>query len=209
MYVLLSNLVMYTTLLTIPFFLEEVQDHNHATTGAVLGSMSIISAAIAPIGGRFSDAAGRRLPAAIGSVIILTAVVALAMGISEDVSPTYLGVCLAILGLGMGLSFGAASTAAIETAPRDLAGAAAGTNSMMRYLGSIVGAGILGAVLNKDSGNTDIALFQFIFYVLVVMAAAASATTFFIHTHISGRSALSASDREAPIAVAPEGAHRA
>src|SRR3990172_4850883 len=61
-YVLLTNLVMYTTLLTIPLFLEEVQGRSHRVTGAVLGSMSVVSAAIAPLGGRGSDPFGGRLP---------------------------------------------------------------------------------------------------------------------------------------------------
>ena len=110
--------------------------------------------------------------------------VALFARISVDVSPYYLALVLAIMGLGLGISFGAASTAAIESASRDLAGAAAGTNSMMRYLGSIVGAGILGAVLSSDSGAPGIELFRIIFGVLVVMAIAATLTTFFIHRFV-------------------------
>lgn len=207
-FVMLSNLVMYTTLLTIPFFLEEVQGREHGVTGAVLGSMSVVSAAMAPLGGRFSDAMGRRIPAATGSVFVLGAIIAIAVGIDGDVSAWYLGGCLAVLGLGMGMSFGAASTAAIETAPRELAGAAAGTNSMMRYLGSIVGAGILGGVLNRSSGVPDIDLFRVIFYVLVVAAALASATTVFIHRFVSDERGAPAGEREAPIGVAPEAAHR-
>lgn len=208
-YVMLTNLVMYTTLLTVPFFLEEVQGQSHRVTGAVLGSMSIASAAIAPIGGRLSDVLGRRLPAAVGSVIILGAVIALAAGMSQDVSSWYLAACLGVIGLGMALSFGAASAAAIEIAPRELAGAAAGTNSMMRYLGSIVGAGILGGVLNRSSGAPDIDLFRFIFYVLVVMAALASATTLFIHRYVSDTREAAPAEREAPAGIAPEAARRA
>ncbi|MGB2696157.1 MAG: hypothetical protein WBD55_13355, partial [Dehalococcoidia bacterium] len=68
-----------------------------------------------------------------------------------------------------------------ESAPRELAGAAAGANSMMRYLGSIVGAGVLGAVLSTDGGAPDVAMFRLIYIVLLVMAALAAATTLFIH----------------------------
>lgn len=184
-YVLLSNLVMYTTLLTIPFFLKEVQDRPHRDTGLVLAAMSIVSAVIAPIGGRLSDAYGRRPAALFGSLLAAAGTVGLFAGISVDVSPYYLALVLAVMGLGLGISFGAASTAAIESASRDLAGAAAGTNSMMRYLGSIVGAGILGAVLSSDSGTPGIELFRIIFGVLAVMAIAATLTTFFIHRFVA------------------------
>jgi MFS family permease len=105
----------------------------------------------------------------------------LAVGISVDVSYLLLGSCMAALGLGLGLSFGPASTAAIESAPKSLAGAASGTNSMMRYLGSIIGAGILGSVLSQTSGTPDIWLFRLILLVVMAVAGLACASTFFIH----------------------------
>jgi DHA2 family methylenomycin A resistance protein-like MFS transporter len=182
-YVLLSNLVMYTTLLTIPFFLVEAQDRPERDVGITLAAMSILSSVVAPLGGRFSDAFGRRTGALLGSVIVLGAVIALLAGLTDEVSVWYLASCLAVLGLGLAFSFGAASTAAIESAPRELAGAAAGTNSMMRYLGSIVGAGILGAVLSS-SETPELALFRLIFAVLVGMAVAATAATLFIHRFV-------------------------
>ena len=183
-YVLLSNLVMYTTLLTIPFFIEEVLKRGSGATGALLGSMSVVMAFISPLGGRISDRYGRRPPAVVGAAITLVSVIALAIGLREDSSFVYLMPNVALLGLGIGVSVGAASTAAIESAPVELAGIAAGTNSMMRYLGSIIGAGILGAVLSKDSGTPDIMLFQFIFAVLAVLAACGLATSFFIHRFV-------------------------
>ncbi len=81
----------------------------------------------------------------------------------------------------MGLSFGAASTAALEAAPRELAGAAAGTNSMMRYLGSIIGVGILGAVLSSGEAVPSVGLFRQMFAVLAVTAALATVAAAFVH----------------------------
>jgi phosphate/sulfate permease len=52
---------------------------------------------------------------------------------------------------------------------------------MMRYLGSIVGVGILGAVLTTDSGAPGISLFHLIFAVLLLMSVMAFASSFFIH----------------------------
>ena len=180
-YLLLSNLVMYTTLLAIPFFIKEVQAKGSTTAGTLLGAMSILVAVVSPIAGRLSDAKGRRLPALTGALIGLGGVTLILAGLRQDVAYGYLAASLAILGLGIGLSTGAASTAAIESAPRELAGIAAGTNSMMRYLGSIVGVGVLGAILNGDTGAPDVAVFRLIFVVLVVMAALAAASAAFIH----------------------------
>ena len=181
-YVLLSNLVMYTVILAIPFFVEEVQGKGHAVTGSLLGAVSVLAAVLAPIAGRVSDSMGRRQPAFAGSLCMLAGVAALLVGIQEDSPYWFLATTLALLGLGLGLSIGPSNAAAIESSPRELAGAAAGTNSMMRYLGSIIGVGMLGAVLNTESGGApEIGVFRLILAVLVVMAALASVSTLFIH----------------------------
>jgi EmrB/QacA subfamily drug resistance transporter len=180
-YILLNNLVMYTTLLSIPFFVKEVQHRGDAATGTLLAAMSVLMAFVAPLSGRLSDGLGRRLPALAGSLVVLVAVTLILVGLDRDVSYGYLAISLAILGLGVGVSFGAASTAAIESAPRELAGSAAGTSSMMRYLGSIIGVGILGAVLSSDAAVPGVGLFRLMFAVLVAAAALASVAAIFIH----------------------------
>ncbi len=180
-YILLSNLVMYTIILSIPFFVEEVQEKGHLVSGSLLGAISITSALTAPFGGRISDTIGRRLPINAGSLCILAGVLALLIGIRADAPFLFLSAVLALLGLGLGLSVGPSNAAAVESSPRELAGAAAGTNSMMRYIGSIVGAGVLGAVLNTGSGAPGIGLFQLIFAVLLAMSVLAFASSLFIH----------------------------
>ena len=180
-YILFSNLVMYTTILSVPFFVEEVQGKSSVVTGLLLASISMPMVILSPIGGRVSDALGRRPMVTCGSILMVTAVVALLIGIDAASPFVFLAGCLAILGVGLSISFGSASAAAIESTSRDLAGTAAGTNSMMRYLGSIVGAGILGAVLTTDSGVPGIGLFQLIFAVLLAMSVLAFVSSLFIH----------------------------
>ncbi len=186
-YVLLSNLVMYTTLLAIPFFVREVQGKSVATVGVLLGAMSVFMAALSPLAGRFSDTHGRRLPANIGAALLMVGAFAMMAGIARDVPVYYLGGSLLTLGLGLGLSVGAASTAAIESAPRNAAGVASGTNSMMRYVGSIVGAGVLGSVLSSDGGGgtPDVGVFRAMFAIVAVMSVLAFIATLFIGRHPS------------------------
>src|SRR5205085_1320633 len=70
---------------------------------------------------------------------------------------------LATLGIGLGLGNGPSVTAAVESAPRRMAGAASGTSSMMRYAGSIIGAGLLAGVLSSSTrGNADIMTFPLV-----------------------------------------------
>jgi MFS family permease len=178
--VLFSNLVMYTTLLSIPFFIREVLEKGSATAGALLAGMSILTAILTPLTGRFSDEHGRRLPAVCGAVIALGGVALILAGLSDDANVGYLAASLAVMGAGFGLGFGPAATAAIESAPRELAGVAAGTNSMMRYLGSIVGAGVLGSILSAND-VPDIDVFRLLFAVLFVVAILSLVASLFIH----------------------------
>ena len=185
-YILLTNLTMYTTLLMIPFFVRDVLGKSTEEAGLLLGAMSVLVAVTAPFGGRLSDATGRRWPAQIGSVLMLIAAIALLGGLSPTVSAGYLAACLALLGLGLGLGVGAANTAAVESAPRTLAGSAAGTSSMMRYAGSIIGAGILAGVLNDHSGvGGDVTTFRLVTLAVITTAALAVIASIFIHRFVA------------------------
>lgn len=202
LYVMLANLVMYTTLLTLPFFLEELQGRSHREVGILLSAMAILMAVVTPVSGRASDQFGRRLFAVAGAAITLGGVAMIVVGIDDSVSYGYLVIAMAILGLGNGLSFGAAATAAAESAPVEMAGVAAGMNSMMRYVGSIVGAGILGAVLTESAAE-DAGLFQLIFAILTTLAAAGLVATFFIHRFPPDRAGIAAATPSAARHGAP------
>jgi EmrB/QacA subfamily drug resistance transporter len=180
-FILLSNFAMYTTILAIPFFIEEVQGRGNATTGGLLAAISIPVAVIAPIGGRVSDEVGRRPPIFAGSLLVLAAVAILLVTISDDVPVWLLAVTLLMMGVGLGFSVGPSSAAAIESTPIRLAGTAAGTNSMMRYVGSIIGAGVLGAVLNTDEAAPSVDVFRLIFAVLVVVSVLATLSSLLVH----------------------------
>ena len=181
MYILLTNLVMYTAILAMPFFVEEIQGRSTMQSGILLGALSIPVFFLAPAGGRLADAVGRRPLVNIGSVLIVAGSGALFLGIGKSVPYAYLLGVLALMGVGLGLSVGPAGTAAIESAPRELAGSAAGTNSMMRYVGSIIGTGMLGAVLNTDGDAPAIGLFRVILGVLLVVSVLGFVSSLFIH----------------------------
>lgn len=184
-FILLGNLVMYTALLTIPFFVEEVQRAGSGRTGILQSAIAMPMIFLSPLAGRLSDSLGRRPLVSAGSILLVASTTALAIGISEDSSFAFLVACMALLGVGMAVSFGPASAAAIECTARELAGTAAGTNSMMRYFGSIVGIGLLGAILTTDSGLPGIGLFHLIFAVLAAMSAAAALSAIFVHRFVT------------------------
>ncbi|MEO8540487.1 MAG: MFS transporter [bacterium] len=166
-HILLMNLAMYTTLLAVPFFLTEVQHKSSATAGLLLGCLAALQAIVAPVAGWSSDRLGRRRPALTSSFCALVAAVLLCLGISRDVPLAYLAVAVTILGLGVGIGFVTASAAAIESAPASMAGSAAGTQSMMRYFGSIIGAGALSGLLTGQAPS--ITVFRLVFLLVAAM----------------------------------------
>ncbi len=178
----LMNLVMYTTLLFVPFFIEEVQGGESSRTGLLLGSMFVMMAVVAPISGALADRVGRRSPVIGGSAIAVAGATMLVFGLDADASFALLAGALALIGLGVGASFGPATAAAIESASVAEAGAAAGTNSMARYFGSIVGAGALAGLLNTGGGAApEIAAFQTVMLLVLAMAVAGLAAATMVH----------------------------
>ncbi|MEP7216123.1 MAG: MFS transporter, partial [Anaerolineaceae bacterium] len=181
-YVLFTNFAMYTTVLMIPFFIREVQGKGSLTSGLLLAAMSALFAITSPLGGRISDARGRRAPAQLGAAMMTVGALALVAGLERDVSATYMAGCLALLGVGLGFGTGAATAAAVESAPVRLAGSAAGTSSMMRYIGSIVGAGILAGVLSSGSAtHAGVGMFRLLAMAIACTAAVGVLAATFIH----------------------------
>ena len=79
---------------------------------------------------------------------------------------------------------------------------------MMRYIGSIVGAGVLGAVLSEGSGPPDVDLFRLMYVVLVAMAALAMVSTLFIHRFTPGRQRGRGPERRWRGRLPPQRRHR-
>lgn len=183
-HILLMNLGMYTCLLATPFFLTEILHRSSTVSGLLLGAMAGMQALVAPVAGRAADSVGRRTPAIASSFIALAAAIALAAGVSRDVSMLYLGIVLAVLGLGTGIGFVSTTVAAIEAVPRSQAGSASGTQSMMRYFGSVIGVGLLSGLLTKgDAGPPGIGVFRLLFLVVAAMLALSLIAATFIRPY--------------------------
>ncbi len=168
-HILLVNLAMYTTLVAIPFLLTDIQGRDSAVAGMLLACMAALQALVAPFAGAASDRFGRRKPVVVSSIVSLGAAIALVFGVSEDTPLLFMAAVLTVLGFGVGVGFVAAGAAAVESAPRALAGSAAGTQSMMRYLGSIVGVGILAGLLNTRDGTPGVDTFRLLFVGVAAM----------------------------------------
>lgn len=144
--VALNNMAMYVTLLAVPLLLVARGGWSSAAIGGALAVMFVASVLWAPIGGRMSDRAGRRLPALCGAAMAAAALLPLAIA-PGDLPGVAVVVTLAVAGAGFGLSAGPLQAAAIEAAPLADAGSAAGVFATSRYVGSITGASLLAGPL--------------------------------------------------------------
>lgn len=145
--VLLSNLAMYTLLLSLPLFLTEWSLWDSARIGLLLAGLSLPTIVFSPLGGRLSDSLGRRAPAVMGMALISLGALPF-LAVDPAWSWLVYTFPLALVGAGLGLSMAPVQTTAIETAPSSQAGQASGLFSTMRYLGSILGSSVMAAVLS-------------------------------------------------------------
>jgi EmrB/QacA subfamily drug resistance transporter len=169
--VLLSNLTMYTLLLSLPLFLTAWSLWNSARVGLLLAGLSLPIIVFSPLGGRLSDNLGRRAPAVLGTSLITAGTLPFLLVYPSWTWLLYL-VPLVCIGAGLGLSMAPVQTTAIETAPYSQTGQASGLFSTMRYLGSILGSSIMAAVL---SGATpSVTHFRILYVVLFFSACGAT-----------------------------------
>lgn len=141
-----ATVILHATLVLVPLLVERIQGGDAQTSGFVLLGISALGAVAAPIGGRVSDAVGRRLPAVLGTLGSVIGLVALWL-VAPEASTLLLGFLLAIVGFGMGMSGSPRQTAALEMIEPERVGMAAGTYLTGRYIGGALGATLAGAVL--------------------------------------------------------------
>jgi EmrB/QacA subfamily drug resistance transporter len=169
--VLLSNLTMYTLLLSLPLFLTAWSLWDSARIGLLLAALSLPTIVFAPLGGRLSDSLGRRAPTAIGMALITLGALPFL-----TVYPTWswllYTVPLVLIGAGLGLSMSPVQTTAVETAPSSQAGQASGLFSTMRYLGSILGSSVMAAVLSGAA--PPVGSFRLLYAMLFLSACGAT-----------------------------------
>ncbi|CAN5851129.1 MFS transporter [soil metagenome] len=165
----LSNLVMYTTLLALPLYMDSVRGHNEQVIGITLTALSALAAFWGLAGGHITDNRGRWLPAVFGATALFLGVTILA-GVVNSNQLWPLVVALAVMGLGLGIQGAPVQTAAVEAVSMTKTGSAAGIFSTSRYLGSVAGATILAIVFASNPGTNDARKFSVLFAGLAVAA---------------------------------------
>ena len=175
----LTNMVMYSFLVSLPLYLVDLRGVSDQVVSLVLFSLMAAMIAITPLGGALTDRIGRRPLLLGGGFAIAVATVALTLLFDDPPLAAIIGP-LVLVGIGLGISGPARSSAALEAWPKNVAGSVSGTFSMMRYAGAIVGAAIIAALLGADPGEGA-------FRLLIVVLAGAAILNIFVSLEIHDR----------------------
>jgi MFS family permease len=173
-----SNLAMYSLLLVIPLLLTARGGFTELEIGLILTSLSVGMALLTPLGGYMADRLGRRTPVVIGLAITTAGTLPSAL-LGSEISIIPLIIGLGLVGIGIGISGPGGRTSAVESIPTKDAGAASGTYSTSRYMGSIIGSSILAGLIGVDCSNTD--GIDLVFIVVAISAAIAVVSALFMH----------------------------
>ena len=171
--ILFSTIGLYAIILVAPLLLKVVQERGSAETGLIMAAMSAPIFVLARVGGRLADRFGRRRPAMAGGVLQAAGAAVLLLS-DLDASAWPVVVALLLMGAGLALQIPAAQTAAVEAVGERDAGMASGVYSMGRYIGSLIGAAALGALVGvaavENIGSGDLTP------VFIMVAAATTAS---------------------------------
>lgn len=138
-----ASLAVFVLMVFVGLFLELVQSVSARDAGLVLLPLPLALALVAPFVARGTSVAR---PVALGLLLSGGALVALGVVLRQTTGHLLLGVLLAVVGAGVGLTTAPVVSAAVESAGAHRAGLAAGTVNVARELGGVVAVAGLGAL---------------------------------------------------------------
>lgn len=168
-----ATVVLHGCFFLVPLLVERLLGGSATESGIVLLGIAGVSAVVAPLGGRTSDRAGRRLLVAAGSLVTAAGLAVLALPAGASAAAV-VALLLGVVGLGLGLSGSPRQAAAFESVGSDRVGMAAGTYFTGRYLGGVVGASVAGAVLGGTVTTGGVSLGFAILAIVAMLGAGVS-----------------------------------
>jgi EmrB/QacA subfamily drug resistance transporter len=136
--VALQNLAMYAMLFLLPFFLASAP----STTGRMLLLFTASMVLASPLGGRLSDAIGARTVACTGALVAAGGALLFVQRADAVV------LALILFGAGIGLGGSPSQAAAMSAVEATQAGVASGALSTMRYVGGVIGSGLVALLVS-------------------------------------------------------------
>jgi EmrB/QacA subfamily drug resistance transporter len=148
----LQNLAMYAMLFLLPFFLAK-EGTSPSAIGRILLLFTLSMVVASPFGGRASDAIGARTVAVAGALLATS-------GAALFVASGELLFSVMLMGAGIGMTSGPSNASALSAVSASQAGVASGALSTMRYIGGVIGSGLV-ALFASGAATGDARLYVF------------------------------------------------
>ncbi|MFA6851379.1 MAG: MFS transporter, partial [Selenomonadaceae bacterium] len=134
-----SFIVLNSTMLFIPFYLQDILKFGALKAGMILSVYPISMGIIAPISGWLSDRITPR-PLTIAGMAVTTIAMILLATLSQRSSTLEVVVLLAVLGSGLAIFQSPNNVRVMGSVSQNQLGIASGTNALFRYIGLVSGA---------------------------------------------------------------------
>lgn len=126
---------MFGTFVLLPFFFQSVLGEDAAATGFELAPLALMFVLMAPIGGRLTTSIGSKLTPLIGLFIAAGGYFLLSRTLTVDATRLTIGVSIAVMGIGLGMTMAPLTSAAVHDVPPDKRGIASSLPNMFRFVG--------------------------------------------------------------------------
>ncbi len=131
----------------VPFFLQNILGFSPSKVGMIIFPVSVTVMLFAPLGGRFSDRVGVRIPATIGLILISLTIASFTF-LKPGASNYEIILRQIIIGIGIGFFNPANNSAIIGSLPKEQVGLAASFLALARNLGMVIGVAFAEMVIN-------------------------------------------------------------
>jgi EmrB/QacA subfamily drug resistance transporter len=133
-----SFIVLNSTMLFIPFYLQDILKFRTLTSGLILSVYPISMGIVAPVSGWLSDRITHRPLTVMGMAVTAVAMILLSM-LGQKSSTLEVVILLAVLGSGLAIFQSPNNARVMGSVPQNQLGIASGANALFRYIGLVSG----------------------------------------------------------------------
>ncbi|MCR8635666.1 MFS transporter [Paenibacillus radicis (ex Xue et al. 2023)] len=157
--ILLSNAIMYSTILVMPVLLQKTYHYSVQSVGILLFIFSLAMSACSWFGGSLTEKLGKKKLVGLSFLISGAALIGF-LGIYYYPTFLYIAVVLLVGGIGAGIGTPSMQAASMQAVPKEMSGVASGIFSTFRYIGGMAASVMVSLMLD----------YHWLFYALIVMA---------------------------------------
>jgi EmrB/QacA subfamily drug resistance transporter len=140
---------LFGAMILVPLYYQQIRGESVIVTGLLVGPQGLGMLAMAPFNGRLTERFGGGRVAIVGVSLLSLSTIPLAL-VGPDTSIVEISLVLAVRGLGIGLAFMPAMTAAFGALRTDQLSDATPQMNVLQRLGGAIGTAVLAVVLQRS-----------------------------------------------------------